>query len=63
MRSRVLVVDDDPALAEMLTIVLRGEGFDAAVVRDETGKGVLRLRQRPETLNVSLPFMALFRNM
>lgn len=35
----------------------------AAVVRDETGKGVLRLRQRPETLNVSLPFMALFRNM
>ncbi len=34
MRSRILVVDDDPALAEMLTIVLRGEGFDTAVVRD-----------------------------
>jgi two-component system response regulator MtrA len=34
MRPRVLVVDDDPALAEMLTIVLRGEGFDTAVVRD-----------------------------
>jgi len=34
MRSRVLVVDDDPALAEMLTIVLRGDGFDTAVVRD-----------------------------
>src|SRR6195952_5586017 len=34
MRTRVLVVDDDPALAEMLTIVLRGEGFDTAVVRD-----------------------------
>jgi two-component system response regulator MtrA len=32
MKSRVLVVDDDPALAEMLTIVLRGEGFDTAVV-------------------------------
>ena len=29
MRPRVLVVDDDPALAEMLTIVLRGEGFDS----------------------------------
>ena len=28
------MVDDDPALAEMLTIVLRGEGFDTAVVRD-----------------------------
>ena len=34
MKSRVLVVDDDPALAEMLTIVLRGEGFDTAVVAD-----------------------------
>lgn len=34
MRARILVVDDDPSLAEMLTIVLRGEGFDAAVVRD-----------------------------
>ncbi len=27
-------MDDDPALAEMLTIVLRGEGFETAVVRD-----------------------------
>ncbi len=27
MKDRVLVVDDDPALAEMLGIVLRGEGF------------------------------------
>ncbi|MGY3038461.1 DNA-binding LytR/AlgR family response regulator [Rhodanobacter sp. TND4EL1] len=35
----------------------------AGVVRDDTGKGVLRLRQRPETLSVSQPFMTLFRNM
>jgi DNA-binding LytR/AlgR family response regulator len=35
----------------------------AGVVRDDTGKGVLRLRQRPETLSVSQPFMMLFRNM
>lgn len=35
----------------------------AGVVRDDTGKGILRLRHRPETLNVSQPFMALFRNM
>lgn len=28
-RGRVLVVDDDAALSEMLGIVLRGEGFDA----------------------------------
>ncbi len=35
----------------------------ASVVRDESGRGVLRLRNRPETLTVSQPFMALFRNM
>jgi len=35
----------------------------AAVVRDEAGRGTLRLRNRPETLTVSQPFMALFRNM
>src|SRR5690606_18876380 len=28
-KGRVLVVDDDAALAEMLTIVLRQEGFDS----------------------------------
>ena len=30
-RGRVLVVDDDASLAEMLTIVLRQEGFDSRV--------------------------------
>ena len=28
LRTRVLVVDDDAALAEMLTLVLRNEGFE-----------------------------------
>lgn len=32
-RDRVLVVDDDAALAEMLTIVLEGEGLSTAVCR------------------------------
>jgi two-component system response regulator MtrA len=31
-KGRVLVVDDDAALAEMLTIVLRQEGFDTLMV-------------------------------
>ena len=35
----------------------------ASIVRDDSGKGVVRLRQRPETLTVSQPFMVLFRNM
>jgi two-component system response regulator MtrA len=34
MRGRVLVVDDDPSLSEMLGIVLRGEGLEAAFVAD-----------------------------
>jgi two-component system response regulator MtrA len=34
VRGRVLVVDDDQALAEMLGIVLRGEGFEPFFVED-----------------------------
>jgi two-component system response regulator MtrA len=34
MKGRVLVVDDDAALAEMLGIVLRGEGFEPTFVAD-----------------------------
>src|SRR6266536_2335748 len=34
MKGRVLVVDDDAALAEMLGIVLRGEGFEPTFVSD-----------------------------
>lgn len=35
----------------------------ASVERDDTGKGCLRLRGRPETLSVSQPFMSIFRAM
>lgn len=35
----------------------------AAVTRDESGRGTIRLKTRPETLPVSLTFMPLFRNM
>ena len=31
-RGRILVVDDDASLAEMLSIVLRQEGFDSRIV-------------------------------
>jgi DNA-binding LytR/AlgR family response regulator len=33
------------------------------IVRDDSGKGTVRLKHRPETLAVSQPFMALFRTM
>ncbi len=43
MKGRVLVVDDDAALAEMLGIVLRGEGFEPTFVADgDRAMGVFR---------------------
>jgi two-component system, OmpR family, response regulator MtrA len=59
MKSRVLVVDDDPALAEMLTIVLRGEGFETAVVADGTRAlpAVRELRPDVVLLDLMLPGM------
>ncbi len=59
MRARILVVDDDPALAEMLTIVLRGEGFEPAVVSEGT-KALPALRElKPDLvlLDLMLPGM------
>ena len=35
----------------------------AGVTRDESGRGTIRLKNRPETLTVSQSFMGLFRNM
>ena len=35
----------------------------SAITRDDTGRGTVKLKTRPETLSVSLSFMPLFRNM
>jgi DNA-binding LytR/AlgR family response regulator len=35
----------------------------ASIARDESGRGAMRLKNRPETLAVSLTYMPLFRNM
>jgi two-component system response regulator MtrA len=55
MKGRVLVVDDDAALAEMLGIVLRGEGFEPTFVADGD-KALDAFRDtRPELLDLMLP--------
>jgi two-component system, OmpR family, response regulator MtrA len=57
VRGKVLVVDDDAALAEMLGIVLRGEGLEPAFVSDgDAALGAFR-RERPDLvlLDVMLP--------
>ncbi|MDO5503370.1 MAG: MtrAB system response regulator MtrA [Actinomycetia bacterium] len=59
MKGRVLIVDDDSSLAEMLSIVLRNEGLEVAHVAD----GALALdamrTERPDLvlLDVMLPGM------
>jgi len=46
MRGRVLVVDDDTALAEMIGIVLRSEGFDPVFCEDgDEALGAFRATQ------------------
>jgi len=35
----------------------------AAIARDDAGRGTMRLKNRPETLAVSLTYMPLFKNM
>ncbi|MGQ0480035.1 MAG: MtrAB system response regulator MtrA [Pseudonocardia sp.] len=59
MKSRILVVDDDPALSEMLSIVLRGEGFDTAVVSEgpRALPAVRELRPDVVLLDLMLPGM------
>ena len=34
-----------------------------SIVRDDSGRGTMKLKNRPETLAVSLTFMPVFRNM
>lgn len=57
MKGRVLIVDDDTALAEMLGIVLRGEGFEPTYVSDGD-KALAAFREtKPDVvlLDVMLP--------
>jgi two-component system, OmpR family, response regulator MtrA len=57
MKGRVLVVDDDTALAEMLGIVLRGEGFDPIHCGDGEAALTAFREVRPDLvlLDVMLP--------
>lgn len=58
-RGRVLVVDDDAALAEMLGIVLRGEGFDPVFCADGSSALEAFRSSKPDVvlLDLMLPGM------
>ena len=54
MSRRVLVVDDDPALAEMLGIVLSGDGFEPSFVADGSAALEAFRRDRPDVVLLDL---------
>jgi len=59
MASRILVVDDDTALAEMIGIVLRTEGFEPSFCADGAAAVEAWRQERPELvlLDLMLPGM------
>lgn len=59
MSSKILVVDDDPAIAEMLTMVMEREGFDTVVVDDGLEAVQAAERENPDLilLDLMLPGM------
>ena len=59
MKGRILVVDDDLALAEMLGIVLRNEGLEVVHVADGSSAMAAFRESRPDVvlLDVMLPGM------
>ena len=59
MSAKILVVDDDPAIAEMLTMVLQREGFDTVVVGDGLEAVEAASREHPDLilLDLMLPGM------
>ncbi|WP_375384757.1 MtrAB system response regulator MtrA [uncultured Microbacterium sp.] len=59
MTSRILVVDDDTALAEMIGIVLRTEGFETAFCADGSKAVEVWREERPDLilLDLMLPGM------
>lgn len=60
MSSKILVVDDDPAIAEMLTMVMEREGFDTVVVGDGLEAVKAAERENPDLilLDLMLPGMS-----
>mgnify|MGYP003383767957 FL=1 len=59
MSTRILVVDDDPVLSELVSYILRAEGYDAVVAND--GEDGLRKFQATQpdlvVLDVTMPEM------
>lgn len=57
MSTRILVVDDDPGISEMVAILLESEGYDVTVCANGSNVVALYRAERPDLvlLDVMLP--------
>lgn len=59
MGPKILVVDDDPNMRELLALHLRGAGYEVQSAEDGIAAGYIVLRQRPELIicDVNMPHL------
>jgi two-component system chemotaxis response regulator CheY len=59
MAAKILVVDDDESIRELLRLHLSGAGYDVDVAPDAISAGYMVLRNRPDLIitDVSMPHM------
>ena len=59
MAAKILVVDDDEGIRELLRLHLSGAGYEVTVAADAISAGYLILRSRPDLIitDVAMPHM------
>jgi DNA-binding response OmpR family regulator len=60
MAAKILIVEDQPSIAELMDLHLRATGYEVAVAEDAIVAGRMILEARPDLLlvDVSLPYMS-----
>jgi len=57
MKQRILVVEDEPRIVEVLTVRLEATGYVVIAAADDVLAGIIALKHRPDMilLNMSMP--------
>src|SRR3954467_11911247 len=60
MAAKILIVEDQPSIAELMDLHLRAAGYEVALAEDAIVAGRMILEARPDLLlvDVSLPYMS-----
>jgi DNA-binding response OmpR family regulator len=53
MKKRILIVDDDPMIRNLVQAILEGDGFEV-IAADDGPKGIQILDSEPRPINISL---------